>query len=230
MLGTYVKEQERTAEHRKRTSGFLGMWKTELGGSVSQVHHLYHWKSYTERDAQRPPAKTSFRLENLASMTLPMPSLRDCLHDSRSMIMNEATACLADAGLPGALAYDPSSKATDLADDDPSPVAYEMRTYQLQLGYSTVPRFLELYGEGLKDKLAADDSGASDLCTLLYSDCGSLNVVIEIWRHESLERSMASRQASRKAPKWRAAVNEIAGLAHTFETAMVRPFPSSPWR
>ena len=75
-----------------------------------------------------------------------------------------------------------------------------------------------------------DDSGASELCSLLYSDNGSLNVVIELWRHRSLEGSMASRQASRKAGKWRAAVEEIAGLAHTFETAMMRPVPSSPWR
>ena len=68
-------------------------------------------------------------------------------------------------------------------------MAYELRTYQLQLGYPTVPSFLELYADGLRDKLSADDSGASTLVTLLYSDVGPLNMVVELWRHERLERS-----------------------------------------
>jgi len=200
------------------------------------VHHLYHWTSYDERDAARDLAAddpilygTVSRTETLANMTLPLPSLRASLSDSRSMIMNEATDCLAAAGRPGALAYAPPPNLAKAADVS-SPVAYEMRTYQLHLGYATVPTFLGLYGAGLQDKLAADDSGASELCTLLYSDCGSLNVVIEIWRHRSLEGQMQSRVASRKAGKWRAAIDEIAGIAHTFETAMMRPVPSSPWR
>lgn len=93
-----------------------------------------------------------------------------------------------------------------------------------------MPKFLQLYSAGLKDKLAADDSGASQLATLLYSDCGSLNIVMELWRHESLQRSQDSRQASRKAVKWREAVNEIATIAHTFDTQFMRPLNGSPWR
>ena len=88
--------------------------------------------------------------------------------------MLEATDTLRRCGLPGAAGYTP---ATDSA----SRVAWELRTYQLVLGYSTVPKFLSLYEAGLADKLAADDSGASELATLLYSDCGSLNVVVELW-------------------------------------------------
>ena len=243
-MRSYLDEIERTAVSRKRAlPGLLGMWKTEIGGSTSVVSHLYHWESFDERDKAQMLAAdeadlygtTVSNTEMISNMTLPLPSLRDALSDSTSMIMNEATACLEAAGLPGALAYSPPShqEPWTLASHEPAmsrqPVAFEMRKYQLQLGYSTVPTFLELYGTGLQDKLAADDSGASELCTLLYSDCGSLNVVIEIWRHRTLEASLASRQASRKASKWRAAVEEIAGLAHTFETAMMRPVPSSPW-
>jgi len=236
-LQTYLDEIERTADARKRVlPGFLGMWKVETGGSVSMVHHLYHWSSYSDRDLARARAAddpllygTVSHTETLANMTLPLPTLREQLSDSKSIILNEATETLGSAGLPGALAYTPSMAAARPR-NSPSTVAFEMRTYQLRLGYSTVPQFLQLYGAGLKDKLEADDSGASELCTLLYSDCGSLNIVIEIWRHSSLEGSMASRQASRKASKWRNAVNDIAELAHTFETAMLRPVPSSPWR
>lgn len=235
-LGRYLDEVQRTAPAHARP-GFLGMWKTEIGDSVHTVHHLYHWSSYTERDMARATASDDpifsehqlvSHTECLANMTLPPPSLRDLLSDSRSVIMNEAHGCLDAAGLPGALAYKPPAAAK--GDNCPSLAAYEMRTYQLQLGYSTVPKFLSLYSDGLQDKLAADDSGMSELCTLLYSDCGSLNVVIEIWRHASLDGSMASRQASRKASKWRSAVDQIAGLALRFETVMLRPVPSSPWR
>jgi len=65
-----------------------------------------------------------------------------------------------------------------------SPVCYELRRYQLKLGYPTVPDFLKSYGEGLQDKLRADDSGASTLVTLLYNEVGPLNTVLELWRHQ----------------------------------------------
>ena len=65
-----------------------------------------------------------------------------------------------------------------------SAVCYELRRYQLKLGYPTVPDFLKSYGEGLQDKLRADDSGASTLVTLLYNEVGPLNTVLELWRHQ----------------------------------------------
>ena len=187
----------------------------QLGGSVNRVHHLYHWPDYDARD-------------QACSVDGTQPDwkqLRDKLTSTRSLVMVEATACLNECGLPGAQGYaSPSAVA-----GDERQVAWELRTYQLVLGYTTVPTFLELYSAGLKDKLAADDSGASQLATLLYSDCGPLNLVMELWRHESLQRSQDSRQASRKASKWRDAVNDIAKIAHSFDTQFMRPLPGSPW-
>lgn len=112
----------------------------------------------------------------------------------------------------------------------PANVAWELRTYQLRLGYRTVPTFLRLFEEGLRDKLAVDDSGASSLVSLLYSDCGSLNVVRELWRHDSLSRAQDSRLASRKAAGWRGAIDEIAELAISFDTQFLRPLKHSPWQ
>ena len=109
-------------------------------------------------------------------------------------------------------------------------VVYELRRYQLVLGYPTVPRFLDLYTAGLQDKLKADDTGASQLVTLLYSDCGPLNVVIELWRHESMQRAQDSRVASRKAAKWKEAIGEIAQLTTSFSTSFMRPLRASPWQ
>ena len=160
-----------------------------------------------------------------ASSVLPLPSLRPMLQSSHSAAFVEATATLQGCGLPGALAFEPAAAA-----DDGERAAWELRTYQLRLGYDALPQFLELYADGLADKLKADDSGASSLCTLLYSDCGPLNVVHELWRHESLERAQASRAASRKAAKWRSAIGEIAKMATSFETSYLIPLARSPWQ
>ena len=207
---SYMAEQERISK-----PGWLGSWKTELGGSIDKVSSLHHWASYDERDAAYPPG---------SDMTSPM---QDSLSSSSSVVMLEATAALQSCGLPGAAGYappaaDPSSGGTR--------VAWELRRYQLVLGYPTVPKFLSLYTEGLRDKLAADDSGASSLVSLLYSDNGPLNVVIELWRHESMQRAQDSRVASRQAEKWKAAIGEIATLSTDFRTEYLRPLPASPWQ
>ena len=240
-LSKYLDEVERSAADRRRVlPGWKGIWKTELGGNASTVRHLYRWSDYDERDAARAQASDDAaffgavsKVETKAGMTLPLPSLRESLSSTHSMVMVEASACLHACGLPGADGFTPPPPPppSDPAGDVVAPVvAYELRTYQLVLGYSTVPKFLALYQEGLADKLAADATGASSLVTLLYSDCGPLNTVMELWRHESLERSQASRQASRAAPKWRAAIEQIAELSVSFDTQFMRPLPCSPWR
>eukprot|EP00965_Chrysotila_dentata_P144628 4777205-Pleurochrysis_carterae.AAC.3 len=188
----------------------LGEWRSFSGGETNNVHSIRGWASYQQMgDAL---------LEEVDA-----DEAAGQLRQQRSVAMVEATQALSACGLPGAALYTP-----------PSPVngeraVWELRTYQLQLGYETVPQFLQLFQEGLAEKLAVDDSGASELATLLYSDNGSLNVVIELWRHASLARSQESRRASRKATRWRQAINDIAKLAVTFDTQLMRPTPRSPW-
>ena len=216
-LGSYLSEYNMTAAERRRLlPGWLGIWKTELGGDISTVHHLYCWEDYDQRDRAREVAEDPVfrdplrndsthrahsggthdtgasrwstehaahhcarmlshpvRRASLAVAThwmldhvLPLPSLRDKLRSSSSVVMLEATETLRSCGLAGASGFAPAAHEASTQ----SHVAWEMRTYQLCLGYSTVPTFLELYSEGLRDKLAADDSGASQLATLLYSD------------------------------------------------------------
>ena len=43
-------------------------------------------------------------------------------------------------------------------------------------------------------------------------------------------RAQDSRAASRKATKWRSAINQIAELSVSFDTQFLRPLESSPWR
>jgi hypothetical protein len=104
---------------------------------------------------------------------------------------------------------------------------FEIRKYNLQLGYDTVPKFLKLYADGLPSKLDApgtDDS--TTLLTLLYSEIGRLNEVIEIWRHgNGLDGMERSRVAARSAQEWRSAIAQIADLAIEFRSTVHKPLP-----
>ena len=230
-LHAYLDEHNQTAdERRKLLPGWKGTWKTEVGGSVHQVHHLYQWDDFDQRDrireiAEDHPAWYADSDTHVSDMdnVMPLPSLRQKLSASESVLMLEATDALHACGLPGAAGFPLR------LNEHSAGVAWEMRTYQLVLGYHTVPKFTELYAEGLRDKLAADDSGASELVTLLYSDCGPLNVVVELWRHESIQRAQESRAASRKAAKWKHAIGEIAKISTSFSTLYMRPLRASPW-
>jgi hypothetical protein len=98
------------------------------------------------------------------------------------------------------------------------------------LGYDTVPKFLELYGSGLPSKLNADGTDpTTTLVTLLYSEVGRLNEVIEVWRHGNGVAAMEqSRVAARNATAWRSAIASIADLAIEFSATIHRPLPFSP--
>ena len=230
-LTQYLHEEARCAPARRKLfPGWRGMWKTELGGSVHSITGLYHWESFDQRDAARAVAEDSaeylgkdagLAAEGLAAED--HASLRETLTSSSALIMVEATAALEACGLPGAAAFEPQ-----VAGPNANP-AWELRTWQLKLGYATVPRFLELYTHGLADKLAADEEGASQLATLCYTDCGPLNVVVELWRHESLQSAQV-KAPWRKAARWRAVAEDVAAISQSFHTQFMRPLASSPWR
>jgi len=145
--------------------------------------------------------------------------VQELCESQNSSIFMEATPALAEAGLSESL-LDFAAGAGEA--DRP---AYELRTYQLKLGYDTVPKFTSLYTSGLKDKLAADETGQSHLVSLMYSEAGAaqLNTVHELWRHNSMQGSQLSREASRKAGGWRQAIGQIAELALTFHSEILRP-------
>ena len=194
-----------------------GIWKTRLGGQINTINSLYHWDSYAERDAVGPDF-----FERAAEST-----------GLRSVIMVEATDSLKSWGLDGVAGFEPTATLGGPRKDAREPSAWEFRKYQLKLGYTTVPKFLELYGSGINEKLAVSRAAAEDtsrLVTLLYSTNGPLNVVIELWRHDSLANAEASRRSSRLAPTWRRAIEEIATISTSFEVEFLRPLPSSPWQ
>lgn len=102
---------------------------------------------------------------------------------------------------------------------------YEFRKYHLKLGYDIVPKFLSLYEAGLPSKLgAAGSDPTTSLLTLLYTEVGQLNEVIEVWKHGAGVKAMEkSRVAARSAPEWRQAIKEIAQLAIYFRSTIYTP-------
>ena len=126
-LHLYLDEHNKTAdERRKLLPGWKGIWKTEVGGSVHQVHHLYQWDSYDQRDRAREIAEDhNMWLGNtgVAEMdnVMPLPPLRQTLSDSESVLMLEATDTLHECGLPGAAGFSPR-----LMERSAAGVAWEM--------------------------------------------------------------------------------------------------------
>jgi hypothetical protein len=164
----------------------------------------------------------------------------------------EAAALLSANGLKGVAALPPIVDIAAGGGGDDSSCVFELREYQLQLGYDTVPKFLELYGTGLPSKLGAEGTcETTSLVTgecrrhavvfvgvylvpdfwvgwaaVMYCEVGSLNHVMELWRHGGGATSMErSRVAARSASQWRQAIAQIAELALTFGTTVLRPCP-----
>ena len=196
---------------------FVGAFHPDLGGALNVRHDLFRFDSHAHRARAHAAASAHPELSAIST------DARGCVTGERSASFAEATAVLTDAGLPGAAAFSPPARAPG---DDP---VYEMRTYQLKLGYDAVPSFAALYGSGLVHKLRADTTGQSSLVTLLYSETGPLNVVIELWRHASTEGAQRSREASRGATEWRAAIAQIAQGALSFETQTLVPVEGNRW-
>lgn len=108
----------------------------------------------------------------------------------------------------------------------------ELRRYHLKLGNDTVPKLLDYYAQGLPSKLSTLDP-TSSLVTVLYSNVGRLNEVIEVWRHGNgtLAMEESSQVAARAAPEWTRAIDKImADLTIEFTCTIHRPMPFSPLR
>jgi len=104
----------------------------------------------------------------------------------RSTTFVEATDALSACSVPGLAGYAPPSSV-----GCSSLVAWEVRKYQLRLGYGAVPKFLSIFKEGLVEKLSKINGAGckSELVSLLFSDAGTLNVFVELWRHESMQHA-----------------------------------------
>lgn len=162
-----------------------------------------------------------------------LKSVKPCMISQKSSIFVEAPLVKEFKEVPGleggnAESMLEAASASGSGEDDP---IYEIRRYHLKLGYDTVPQFLTLYAKGLPSKLHAPGTDpTTTLITLLYSEVGQLNEVIEVWRHGSMDAMERSRVAARGAQEWRSSIAAIADLANVFTNTIHKPLSFSPLR
>jgi hypothetical protein len=189
----------------------------ETGGQLHVATHAYYYEGgHAERDAKRAAMVSNDDWKAYIGKCRPFADTQ------QSNIFVEAPLVATVPGVQG-LANIPG----DLPGDNS---ILEIRRYKLKLGYDTVPKFLELYGAGLPSKLnAVGTDPTTQLVTLLYTEVGRLNEVIEIWRHGNGTSAMEqSRQAARGAQEWREAIGSIADLALEFTSTIHKPTAFSP--
>ena len=192
----------------------------ETGGVLNVPTHFYYYKNgLEERDICRAEqGKSQAWLDYLKVA-------RPCVQEQKSTIFVEAPLVQKFSEICG-LAEIPS-----FSDDSSSQCIYEMRRYKLKLGYDTVPNMLKHYEDGLPSKLSSSGDPSSSLVSILYSEVGLLNEVIEIWRHGHGTSAMnRSRFAAREAKEWRTAIGNIAELAVEFSTTIHKPLSFSPFK
>ena len=182
----------------------------------------------------------------------------DSMNQARCKTQSQRSTLFVEAplvnafGLSGMQQMECPSASQAGGSNESTTAIYELRRYQLKLGYDTVPRFLELYGAGLPSKLDAPGTDpTTSLLTLMNTEVracchfvfyqhlltpvtiqvGSLNEVIELWRHGNGCNAMdVSRQAAREASEWRKSIGQIAELAVSFTSTIHKPTEFSPWQ
>jgi NIPSNAP len=200
---------------------------SETGGSLHTATHAYYYAGgHAERDTKRREAAQHDDWSEYVSSVLP------CLVNQSSTIWIEAPL-RGVANQHDSHQSNQQNRAYGLA--SPGLQSYpdcilEIRRYKLKLGYDTVPNFLKLYQAGLPSKLQAPGTDPTTaLVSVLYSDVGRLNEVMEIWRHGNGSSAMeCSRHAARQATEWKQAIAGMAELALEFTSSVHKPTSFSP--
>jgi hypothetical protein len=213
----YLQATTKAAELRKSLVPLRLFSMPDTGGQLNVATHAYYYSGgHAERDAARIDMAESSEWKEYLKESKP------CMQNQRSTIFVESPLVKKFEEIQG-LASIPDSLLGDSC-------ILEIRRYKLILGYDTVPKFMTLYEAGLTSKLTAEGTDpTTSLVTLLYSEVGRLNEVIEIWRHGDGTPAMErSREAARGAGPWRTSIAEIAPLAIEFTSTIHKPTVFSP--
>ena len=150
-LATCYEREYREARVSIHEGAFLGMWTVETGGDLNEITHVYHYRDYDHRDVVRANVKGAKDEEAWACF---QADAWPYVKSMKSEIFLPATNALAAGGVAAdAHAHLASVVAADAKDNG----VFEMRRYQLELGYNPVPKLIEHMSEGLPSKLAADE-------------------------------------------------------------------------
>lgn len=215
----YIKETTSASDLRKSLTPLRMFTMPETGGNINVATHLYYFEG-------------GFEERNLKRQGMGMnQDWKDYLQKARPCMVNQNSTIFVEAPIVNQMDGICGLKAGNTVSSSNTDCIFEFRRYQLKLGYDTVPLFLELYEKGLPSKLSAPGTDPStELTTLLYSEVGQLNEVIEIWKHASTDAMERSRVAARSAIDWRKSIAEIANLANVFTCTIHKPLSFSPLR
>lgn len=223
-MTTYKKAAATVAPLREELAPLRSFSFPDTGGSLNVATQTYYFKyGHAERDEVRKTMQ-----EDSEWQTYLEEQVNPGIQNVRSNVFVEAPLVANTDGVHGL----EHVWAQGPAHEHNNQCILEIRRYHLKLGYDTVPKFLEYYGQGLPSKLTAPGTDpTTSLVTLLYSDVGRLNEVIEVWRHGGGTGAMEqSRIAARGATQWRTTIANIAELAITFSSTIHKPTSFSPLR
>ena len=214
------------AETRARVEpGFLGSFRTSTGGELNAITQVIHHADYDARDAASAAARADPDWCRFVERT------NEMLETQTSEMYLPATKCL-EAIAKAPSEADAARRWRDVSRDasraSARPGVFELRAYQLELGYNPIPKLIAHMADGLPSKLASDPDEKGALIGMFYSDVGRLNRFVEVWRYDSAQNHIAAREAARGAQAWRACVGHIAPMVQMFDTKLTEPTRCSP--
>lgn len=206
MFGEFMGLVDSTRDLRASLLPVIGMYKSDIGSEeLNSFLHLYKYRDFDHRDDIRRKASEShaWAQEYLPRAKGMMTAQKNAIYKPASNIMMSTSA---------------PSEATMTGGD-----MLEIREYQFQAGYDTIPSVLEAFQKAIPEKIqAASDQGLqSELVFLGYTDVGVLNNLIEIWKYPTAQTCILARQASRNVDSWRECIKTI--------TPRVQHFRSGYW-
>jgi hypothetical protein len=188
--------------------------QVETGGDLNEVIHFSAFDSAEHFARVRTNLSSCQDWQNYLDASLPF-------------VQRQESTIFMDCGAIRHVANLPSITTFQRAHVVPAP-CYELRTYQLELGYNPVPKLVEEFTKGIPAKLAAADYG--QLVLIAASEVGDLNKVIELWRFDDAASCLRHREASRKVAAWKTAIGAIAPSVQSFKTTFLTPLTCSPFQ
>lgn len=155
-VNAYVAMATESSDLRKSLVPLRLFSLPETGSDLNIASHLYYYEGgMEERDAKRKVSGGSDRWKKFVADS------RVHVLAQKSLIYTEAPSSVLEAGDSKGGVWDGSS-VTSSPD-----VCYEIRKYQLGLGYDAVPDFLDVFSEGLQHKVKCQDE-ETQLATVMY--------------------------------------------------------------
>ena len=218
-IDDYMRETTKTSDLRKSLVPLKIFTMPETGGFLNTPSHFYCYESPAQRQQMRGEMAKSREWLDYLDRVRPMMIEQHSSLFYEAPLRNDITGESMITGM----------RSEKLKKSGSSPV-FEYRRYQLGLGYDAVPKFLKIYEAGVRHKLE-NVHESTELVSLLYSDTGTINQVIEVWHHgEGLAAMDESRVKGRTVSEWTSAVQAIVPLSTSFNTSINNVASFSPFR